>query len=157
MPKTVTIELTDFEETAMLSHVEDIDEWFENAKTGVVAKAAELLDREWTAKLDDDPAVTTKPATMEGRVEMIVARDDYDTVAVVKVKQEATFLADRLADQQKAADDIAAALVKAKAADPKDQDVIDELTDADAKAKISLANAKAIDDAAKAKLADLQK
>lgn len=44
----------------------------------------------------------------------------------------------------------------AMVADPKDQDVIDELTDADAKAKISLANAKTIDDAAKAKLAALK-
>ena len=70
----------DLEETDCdcLKHcVDDIDDWICGALLGQINRGKKQMIREWQPIILDDSDISTMPATEEGLINMIVARDDY--------------------------------------------------------------------------------
>ena len=70
----------DLEETDCdcLKHcVDDIDDWICGALLGQINRGKKRMLKEWQPIILDDPDISTMPATEEGLINMIVARDDY--------------------------------------------------------------------------------
>ena len=73
------IDISDIDCACLLAYIQDIDEWIYGALVGCYSKGIKLMIREWQPILMADPDVSTIPATEEGLINMIVARDDYQS------------------------------------------------------------------------------
>ena len=71
------IDQSDADCACILAYVQDLDDWVLGALLGKINQGKKTLIKEWYPKLLDDPEVSTMPATEDGLITMILARDDY--------------------------------------------------------------------------------
>ena len=75
---TLTVELSDTEQTILKNDLLDLDEWLQSAMTGKVNNAWKRMQSEWTTRLMNDESFTDPiPSSQDKFVEMITKRSDY--------------------------------------------------------------------------------
>lgn len=72
-----TITIADADVAVLNNDLVDVQAWLDDAAKGRVNKSRKNLDREWRAKLDADPTVTSVPANLDARIALILARPDF--------------------------------------------------------------------------------
>ena len=81
MAITVTVNISDADEKAMLNDLLDIDAWVQAAVVGKINNCKKRMAIEATAVLKADASVESMPATDDGLITALLARDDYKTRA----------------------------------------------------------------------------
>jgi hypothetical protein len=71
------LDLSDIDCGCILAFVQDLDDWIIGALMGQINRGKKTMIQEWESIIIADPDVSTMPATEEGLINMIVARDDY--------------------------------------------------------------------------------
>jgi len=84
--KTVTlfssgITIPDLSANCVLAYVQNLEEWVIGAVLGMVNRGKKKMIKQYHPIIMADPSVTTMPATEDGLIEMILARDDYQRLA----------------------------------------------------------------------------
>jgi len=75
---TLTVELTDTEQTILKNDLLDLDAWLQAAMTGKVNNAWKRMQSEWTTKLMNDDSFTDPiPSNQADFVTLVTARSDY--------------------------------------------------------------------------------
>ena len=81
MTVTVTVEISDINEKVLLNDLLDIDDWVQAAVVGKINNCKKRMANEATAVLKADASVESMPATDDGLITALLARDDYKTRA----------------------------------------------------------------------------
>jgi len=81
MAVTVTVNISDADEKAMLNDLLDIDAWVQAAALGKINNCKKRMAIQASAVLKADASVETMPATDDGLITALLARDDYKTRA----------------------------------------------------------------------------
>jgi len=71
------IDLSDVDTNCILAYVQDISDWLIGALMGMVNRGKKKMIAQYHPIIMADPSVTTMPATEDGLITMILARDDY--------------------------------------------------------------------------------
>ena len=71
------LDLSDIDSGCILAFVQDLDDWVIGALMGQINRGKKKMIQEWKPIILADPDVSTMPATEDGLINMIVARDDY--------------------------------------------------------------------------------
>ena len=71
------ITIPDLSGNCILAYVQDLEDWVIGALMGQVNRGKKKLISQYRPIIMDDPSVSTMPATEDGLITMIVARDDY--------------------------------------------------------------------------------
>jgi len=75
---TLTVELSDTEQTILKNDLLDLDAWLQAAMTGKVNNAWKRMQSEWTTKLMNDDSFTDPiPSNQADFVTLVTARSDY--------------------------------------------------------------------------------
>ncbi len=75
---TLTVELSDTEQTILKNDLLDLDAWLQAAMTGKVNNAWKRMQSEWTTKLMNDDSFTDPiPSNQADFVKLVTARSDY--------------------------------------------------------------------------------
>jgi len=75
---TLTVELTDTEQTILKNDLLDLNAWLQAAMTGKVNNAWKRMQSEWTTKLMNDDSFTDPiPSNQADFVTLVTARSDY--------------------------------------------------------------------------------
>jgi len=75
---TLTVELTDTEQTILKNDLLDLDAWLQAAMTGKVNNCWKRMQSEWTTKLMNDDSFTDPiPSNQADFVKLVTARSDY--------------------------------------------------------------------------------
>ena len=75
---TLTVELTDTEQTILKNDLIDLDAWLQAAMSGKVNNAWKRMQSEWTTKLMNDESFTDPiPSNQAHFVTLGTARSDY--------------------------------------------------------------------------------
>ena len=77
MAVTVTVNISDADEKAMLNDLLDIDAWVQSAVVGKINNCKKRMANTASVVLKADPSVETMPATDDGLIAALLARDDY--------------------------------------------------------------------------------
>ena len=78
----ITISINDTDQTILKNRLADINNWCQNAVTGQINFAWNLMREEWTTKLMDDDSFTDPiPSTKSEFVALVTSRSDYKTQA----------------------------------------------------------------------------
>jgi len=77
MALTVTVEINDLNEKILLNDLLDIDDWVQQAVAGKINNCKKRMAAQATAVLKSDDSVETMPATADGLINALLARDDY--------------------------------------------------------------------------------
>jgi hypothetical protein len=77
MAVTVTVNISDADEKAMLNDLLGIDDWVQAAVVGKINNCKKRMANQATAVLKADDSVETMPATDDGLITALLARDDY--------------------------------------------------------------------------------
>ena len=77
MALTITVNISDADEKAMLNDLLDIDDWVQKAVLGKINNCKKRMAQSATAVLKADDSVETMPATDDGLIAALFARDDY--------------------------------------------------------------------------------
>ena len=77
MAITVTVNISDADERAMLNDLLGIDDWVQAAVVGKVNNCKKRMAIQATAVLKADASVESMPATDDGLITALLARDDY--------------------------------------------------------------------------------
>lgn len=77
MALTVTINISDLDEKILLNDLLDIDDWCQLAVLGKINNCKKRMATQSTAVLKADASVETMPATDDGLINALLARDDY--------------------------------------------------------------------------------
>ena len=85
---TYTVTITDADETALNNDLIDIDTWIQGAVTGKINNCKKRMVTQWQPILFADESVESMPATADGIIALVVARDDYKTRAEADAEQE---------------------------------------------------------------------
>jgi len=81
MTLTVTVNISDADQSILLNDLLDIDAWVQSAVVGKINNCKKRMAIESTAILKADASVETMPATDDGLITALLARDDYKTRA----------------------------------------------------------------------------
>ena len=81
MTVTVTVEISDINAKVLLNDLLDIDDWVQAAVVGKINNCKKRMANEATAVLKADASVESMPATDDGLITALLARDDYKTRA----------------------------------------------------------------------------
>jgi hypothetical protein len=81
MSLTITVEMSDHNEKVLLNDLLDIDDWVQKAVVGKINNCKKRMAIEATAVLKADASVESMPATDDGLITALLARDDYKTRA----------------------------------------------------------------------------
>jgi len=81
MALTVTVEISDHNEKVLLNDLLDIDAWIQAAVVGKINNCKKRMAGQASAVLKADDSVETMPATDDGLITALLARDDYKTRA----------------------------------------------------------------------------
>ena len=81
MTVTLTVEISDHNEKVLLNDLLDIDDWVQAAVVGKINNCGKRMANEATAILKADASVESMPATDDGLITALLARDDYKTRA----------------------------------------------------------------------------
>jgi len=71
------LDLADVDVNCIMAYVQDLEDWVIGALMGQINRGKKNMIREWQPIILDDPDVSTMPATEDGLITMILARDDY--------------------------------------------------------------------------------
>ena len=75
---TLTVELTDTQQTILKNDLLDLDAWLQAAMTGKVNNAWKRMQSEWTTKLMNDESFTDPiPSNQADFVTLVTSRSDY--------------------------------------------------------------------------------
>ena len=75
---TLTVELTDTEQTILKNDLLDLDAWLQAAMSGKVNNCWKRMQSEWTTKLMNDDSFTDSiPSNQADFVKLVTARSDY--------------------------------------------------------------------------------
>jgi hypothetical protein len=74
---TVTVNISDANEKAMLNDLLDIDDWVQAAVVGKINNCKKRMAASAAAILKADASVESMPATDDGLITALLARDDY--------------------------------------------------------------------------------
>ena len=75
---TLTVELTDTEQTILKNDLLDINAWLQDAMTGKKNNCWKRMQSEWTTKLMNDESFTDPiPSNQADFVTLVTARSDY--------------------------------------------------------------------------------
>ena len=75
---TLTVELTDTEQTILKNDLLDLDAWLQAAITGKINNCWKRMQSEWTTKLMNDESFTDPiPSNQADFVKLVTARSDY--------------------------------------------------------------------------------
>jgi len=75
---TLTVELTDTEQTILKNDLLDLDAWLQAAMTGKKNNCWKRMQSEWTTKLMNDESFTDPiPSNQADFVKLVTARSDY--------------------------------------------------------------------------------
>jgi len=75
---TLTVELTDTQQTILKNDLLDLDAWLQAAMTGKVNNAWKRMQSEWTTKLMNDESFTDPiPSSQEAFVKLVVSQSSY--------------------------------------------------------------------------------
>jgi len=77
MSVTVTVEISDHNEKVLLNDLLNIDDWVQKAVIGKINNCGKRMANEATTVLKADASVETMPATDDGLIAALLARDDY--------------------------------------------------------------------------------
>ena len=77
MALTVTVEISDHNEKVLLNDLLDIDDWVQASVVGKINNCSKRMANEATAVLKADDSVENMPATDDGLINALLARDDY--------------------------------------------------------------------------------
>ena len=77
MALTVTVDISDLDEKILLNDLLDIDDWVQLAVLGKINNCKKRMATQSTAVLKADDSVETMPATDDGLINALLARDDY--------------------------------------------------------------------------------
>ena len=77
MALTVTVDISDLNEKILLNDLLDIDDWVQLAVLGKINNCKKRMANGATAVLKADASVETMPATDDGLISALLARDDY--------------------------------------------------------------------------------
>jgi hypothetical protein len=85
---TYTVTITDADETALNNDLLDIDTWIQDAVTGKINNCKKRMVAQWQPVLFADESVESMPATADGIIALVVARDDYKARVERDAEQE---------------------------------------------------------------------
>ena len=75
---TITVKVSDTDQTVLKNDLLDIDAWVQDAMTGKINNCWKRMQREWTDKLMNDSSFTDSiPSNKADFVKLITARSDY--------------------------------------------------------------------------------
>ena len=77
MALTITVDISDADQKALLNDLLDIDAWVQAAVVGKINNCKKRMAIEATAVLKADASVETMPATDDGLITALLARNDY--------------------------------------------------------------------------------
>ena len=77
MAVTVTVNISDLDEKIMLNDLLSIDDWVQAAVLGKINNCKKRMAGQATEVLKADAAVENMPATDDGLITALLARDDY--------------------------------------------------------------------------------
>tara|TARA_R100000687_G_scaffold28407_1_gene23951 strand:+ start:611 stop:880 length:270 start_codon:yes stop_codon:yes gene_type:complete len=77
MATTVTINISDADETILLNDLLDINDWVQQAVIGKINNCKKRMAIEAAAVLKADDSVESMPATDDGLITALLDRDDY--------------------------------------------------------------------------------
>jgi hypothetical protein len=89
---TLTVELSDTDQTILKNDLLDLDAWLQAAMTGKVNNAWKRMQSEWTTKLmNDDSFSDPIPSNQADFVKLVTARSDYKTRKEIEDAADAAF------------------------------------------------------------------
>jgi len=89
---TLTVELTDTEQTILKNDLLDLDAWLQAAMTGKVNNAWKRMQSEWTTKLMNDESFTDPiPSNQADFVTLVTSRSDYKTRKEIQDADDVAF------------------------------------------------------------------
>ena len=75
---TITIKVSDTDQTVLKNDLLDIDAWVQEAMTGKINNCWKRMQREWTDKLMNDSSFTDSiPSNKADFVKLVTSRSDY--------------------------------------------------------------------------------
>jgi hypothetical protein len=75
---TITVKVSDTDQTVLKNDLLDIDAWVQEAMTGKINNCWKRMQREWTDKLMNDSSFTDSiPSNKADFVKLVIARSDY--------------------------------------------------------------------------------
>ena len=75
---TITIKVSDTDQTVLKNDLLDIDTWVQDAMTGKINNCWKRMQREWTDKLMNDESFTDSiPSNKADFVTLVTSRSDY--------------------------------------------------------------------------------
>ena len=77
MAVTITVQVSTTDEKILLNDLLDIDDWVQKAVVGKINNCKKRMAVQATAVLKADSDVETMPATDDGLIAALLARDDY--------------------------------------------------------------------------------
>ena len=75
---TITVKVSDTDQTVLKNDLLDIDAWVQDAMTGKISNCWKRMQTEWTTKLMNDESFTDSiPSNKADFVKLITSRSDY--------------------------------------------------------------------------------
>ena len=75
---TLTVELTDTQQTILKNDLLDLDAWLQAAMTGKINNCWKRMQSQWTTKLMNDESFTDPiPSNQADFVKLVTSRSDY--------------------------------------------------------------------------------
>ena len=75
---TITVKISDTDQTVLKNDLLDIDAWVQDAMTGKINNCWKRMQREWTTKLMNDESFTDSiPSNKSDFVTLVTSRSDY--------------------------------------------------------------------------------
>ena len=75
---TITVKVSDTDQTVLKNDLLDIDAWVQDAMTGKINNCWKRMQREWTDKLMNDSSFTDSiPSNKADFVTLVTSRSDY--------------------------------------------------------------------------------
>ena len=75
---TITVKISDTDQTVLKNDLLDIDAWVQDAMTGKINNCWKRMQREWTTKLMNDESFTDSiPSNKKDFVTLVTSRSDY--------------------------------------------------------------------------------
>jgi hypothetical protein len=75
---TITVKISDTDQTVLKNDLLDIDTWVQDAMTGKINNCWKRMQREWTDKLMNDESFTDSiPSNKADFVTLVTSRSDY--------------------------------------------------------------------------------
>ena len=75
---TITVKISDTDQTVLKNDLLDIDTWVQDAMTGKINNCWKRMQTEWTTKLKNDESFTDSiPSNKADFVTLVTSRSDY--------------------------------------------------------------------------------